>query len=75
MELRERLEEIVPLVVADNNADSNSTLESMNAWVKPLQKIAKEYGYGPNHLFECTEHWEKVCALTVGDVRVEIPEQ
>ena len=75
MELREELEKLVPLVI-EFEKEETSTEEinrKKNAWFKPLVKLAAQYGYGPAGLIECSPDYRRITALTVGDVRVEIP--
>ena len=76
MELREELEKLVPLVIEFEKEESS--LEAVNkkrdAWLKPLIRLAKQYGYGSSELIECSPGYKRIIALKVGDVRVEIPE-
>ena len=75
MELREELEKLVPLVIEFDNEESSSEAvkQKKDAWFKPLTRLAAQYGYGPAGLIECSPDYRRITALTVGDVRVEIP--
>jgi hypothetical protein len=77
MELREELEKLVPLVIEFEKEESS--LEAVNkkkdAWFKPLVRLAKQYGYGPSELIECSSDYKRITALKVGEVRVEISEK
>ncbi len=75
MELREELEKLVPLVIEFENEESSSEAvkQKKDAWFKPLARLAAQYGYGPAGLIECSPDYRRITALTVGDVRVEIP--
>ena len=75
MELREELEKLVPLVIEFENEESSSEAvkQKKDAWFKPLARLASQYGYGPSGLIECSPDYRRITALTVGNVRVEIP--
>ena len=64
------LNELKPLVKAENEATDNWTKEMNTAWYKPLAELAKEMGVAPIIInaknSDGTDNWDKIETIGVG---------